>query len=50
MARRLGIAGQVAFTGGVAMNQGVKRSLEQELGCKVLVPEVCQFTGALGAA
>lgn len=50
MARRLGISGEVAFTGGVAMNQGVKRSLEQELGCAVLVPEVCQFTGALGAA
>lgn len=50
MVKRLGINDEVAFTGGVAMNQGVQRALEQELGCKVLVPEACQFTGALGAA
>jgi predicted CoA-substrate-specific enzyme activase len=50
MVRRLGINGEVAFTGGVAMNKGVKRALEEELGCQLLVPEACQFTGALGAA
>ena len=50
MAKRLGVKEQVAFTGGVAQNQGVIRALEQELGCRVIVPEVCQFTGALGAA
>lgn len=50
MAKRLGINGEVAFTGGVAMNNGVKKALEKELGCQLLIPEVCQFTGALGAA
>ncbi len=50
MARRMGIKEQVAFTGGVAINPGVKRALEEELGTKIIVPEVCQYTGALGAA
>ena len=50
MAKRMGIQEQVAFTGGVAINQGVKRALEEELGCAVIVPESCQYTGALGAA
>ncbi len=50
MARRLGIQEQVAFTGGVAINPGVKRALEEETGVRVLVSEVCQYTGALGAA
>jgi len=40
----------VAFTGGVAINPGVKRALEEELGAKIMVPEACQYTGALGAA
>lgn len=50
MAGRLGIEKAVAFTGGVALNQGVKRALEEEIGCPVIVPDVCQYTGALGAA
>lgn len=50
MARRMGIQEQVAFTGGVAINQGVKRALEEELGTRIIVPEACQYTGALGAA
>ena len=50
MARRLGVKEQVAFTGGVAINQGVKRALQEEIGCSLLVPSDCQFTGALGAA
>jgi predicted CoA-substrate-specific enzyme activase len=50
MARRMGIKEQVAFTGGVAINSGVQRALEEEIGCKVIVSEACQFTGALGAA
>ena len=50
MARRLGIKERVAFTGGVALNEGVQRALEEELGCPLLVPSSCQFTGALGAA
>lgn len=50
MARRMGIQEQVAFTGGVAINPGVKRALEEETGSRIIVPEACQYTGALGAA
>lgn len=50
MTRRLGVKEEVAFTGGVAINSGVKRALEAELGCPLLVSPICQFTGALGAA
>lgn len=50
MAKRMGIKEKVAFTGGVAMNQGVRRALQEELGCEVMVPHICQYTGALGAA
>lgn len=50
MARRMGINEQVAFTGGVAINLGVKRALEDEIGSAVIVSEACQYTGALGAA
>ncbi len=50
MARRMGIKEQVLFTGGVAINPGVKRALEEEIGADITVPEVCQYTGALGAA
>lgn len=50
MVKRMGIKNDVAFTGGVARNPGVKRALEEELGCFLMVPEICQYTGALGAA
>lgn len=50
MARRLGIGEKIAFTGGVALNRGIRRTLAEELGRPVYVPELCQFTGALGAA
>lgn len=50
MARRMGIKEEVAFTGGVAINRGVQRALEAELGLPVIVSDVCQYTGALGAA
>lgn len=50
MVRRIGIKPTVAFTGGVAQNQGVQRALLEELESPIWVPEECQFTGALGAA
>jgi len=50
MTRRLGVKGKIVFTGGVAQNAGVHRALEEELKHRVVVPEDCQFTGALGAA
>ncbi|MGI6685800.1 MAG: acyl-CoA dehydratase activase [Bacillota bacterium] len=50
MVHKFGNSNKIVFTGGVALNQGVQRSLEQELGMKVYVPEKCQLAGALGAA
>ncbi len=38
------------FTGGVAKNIGVKKSLEEEIGMEFLVPDEPQIIGALGAA
>lgn len=40
----------IAFTGGVAKNAGIKRALEQILGCPLLLPDGPQIIGALGAA
>lgn len=40
----------VALTGGVAKNVGVKKAIEEELGKKTLVPDEPQITAALGAA
>jgi len=40
----------IAFTGGVANNFGIKQVLEEKLGQKLVVPEIPQSTGALGAA
>ena len=50
LARRLGMEPDVVLTGGVAKNSGMVRSMEQSLGCQVLVPEEPLLTGALGAA
>lgn len=49
MAGRIGNGNKIIFTGGVALNEGVRKSLEAELG-KVYVPKECQLVGALGAA
>jgi activator of 2-hydroxyglutaryl-CoA dehydratase len=40
----------LVFTGGVAKNSGVVRSLEEKLGVKLLVPDEPLLSGALGAA
>lgn len=50
MARKLKVEPDVVFTGGVAKNGGVVRALEEQLGCKVKVPQEPLLTGALGAA
>jgi (R)-2-hydroxyacyl-CoA dehydratese activating ATPase len=50
MSRRLKVEPDVVFTGGVARNTGVLRSLEEHLGCHVLVPQDPLLTGCLGAA
>ena len=48
---RIGIKKEVCFTGGVAKNPGVVKSIEETLGIKVVdMPEDPQIIGALGAA
>ncbi len=48
--RRVGIEEEVTFTGGVAKNIGMIKSLEQGLGLKLNVSEEAHFMGAIGAA
>ncbi|MGE5842150.1 MAG: acyl-CoA dehydratase activase [Deltaproteobacteria bacterium] len=50
MGRSIGFHKDVAFTGGVAKNLGVKGFLEAAIGSQLLVPEEPQIIGALGAA
>jgi predicted CoA-substrate-specific enzyme activase len=50
MGRSIGFAQEVAFTGGVAKNEGVKQYLEAAIGTQIIVPEEPQIIGALGAA
>jgi predicted CoA-substrate-specific enzyme activase len=50
MAKRLKVEPDVVFTGGVARNIGVVKALEENLGCKILVPEEPLLSGASGAA
>lgn len=50
LARGAGTGFPAVFTGGVARNAGVWRALENRLGVGVVVPDLCQFAGALGAA
>lgn len=50
MALRLGRPGCIAMSGGVALNTGVVKAMEQEMGCPILVHPLCQLAGAIGAA
>jgi len=50
LAKRVGIKDQVVMTGGVALNQGMVRALERNIGFKILTSEYCQLNGAIGAA
>jgi predicted CoA-substrate-specific enzyme activase len=50
MVERLKVEPDVLFTGGVAKNIGVVKALEENLGCKVFVPEEPLLSGAVGAA
>ncbi len=47
---RVGFAGEVTFIGGVARQRGMVKALEMRLKSKVSVPELCEYTCALGAA
>jgi len=48
--RRVGIEGEVTFTGGVSRNSAMVKSLEDVLGQKLNISDQCHFAGALGAA
>jgi len=50
MVNRLRVEDAVVLTGGGAKNKGLLRSLSEQLGHEVLVPEEPLITGALGAA
>lgn len=47
---RVGLMPQVCLTGGGALDDGIRRRLEQELNVAIVVPSDPQITGALGAA
>ena len=50
LCKRMGIEKDVAAVGGVALNRGLVKILEEELGLGVLVPDTPQLVAALGAA
>jgi predicted CoA-substrate-specific enzyme activase len=50
LCKRVGIEKEIAVAGGVALNEGLVKILEQELGFGVLRPESPQNIAALGAA
>jgi predicted CoA-substrate-specific enzyme activase len=50
MCKRIGIEQDVAAIGGVTLNRGLVKILEEELGLGVLVPDAPQLVAALGAA
>ena len=50
MAARIPIKQEIVMTGGVACNRGVVRALEKRFESKIMVPDMPQHTGALGAA
>ena len=47
---RVGLVEECVVTGGGALDAGLVRTVEMELGTKVLVPEAPQISAALGAA
>lgn len=50
MGKSIGFHREVAFTGGVAKNVGVKKFLQDAIGVEILIPQEPQIIGALGAA
>lgn len=50
LCKRIGIEQDVALVGGVALNNGLVKILERELGFQVLIPSEPQIVAALGAA
>lgn len=50
LAKRVGLKDDVIMTGGVALNKGMVRALEKNIGHKIHTSPMCQLNGALGAA
>ncbi len=50
MVERLGLSPDCAVVGGGAKDIGLVKSIEERLGCKLLLPEEPQIVAALGAA
>lgn len=50
LASRVGVEPMVAMSGGVALNTGIVRAMEEELKQPVFVSPRCQLAGAVGAA
>ena len=50
LAKRVGLNDDIVFTGGVALNKGMIRALEENTGHKIHTSPLCQLNGALGAA
>lgn len=50
LAARVGLEPEVTFTGGVSLNVGMVRALEERLGFKLNVSPEAHFAGAIGAA
>jgi predicted CoA-substrate-specific enzyme activase len=48
--RRVGIEDEVTFTGGVSLNIGMVKALEEKLQTRLNVSEECHYIGAVGAA
>jgi len=50
LCKRIGIERDVSVVGGVALNTGLVKIMEEEMGFRILVPERPQIVAALGAA
>ncbi|WP_417135298.1 acyl-CoA dehydratase activase [Rubneribacter badeniensis] len=50
LVRRVGVEPDVAMTGGVALNAGLRRRLADRMGCEIKTSPLAQYNGALGAA
>lgn len=50
LAKRVGVLEPVCVTGGVALNPAFRKYLSDNLGVSLWMPELPQFTGAIGAA
>ncbi|GBC72190.1 2-hydroxyisocaproyl-CoA dehydratase activator [archaeon HR03] len=48
--RRVGIEPELTFTGGLSLNIGMRKALEEQLGTKLNASNMTVFCGAIGAA